>query len=133
MPLQRPLLHQVTAQDIAPLEAAFPAKWPEVWKDLARSFYITLTKQTPMPGADPVETAVALVHGVAKDLGGTQPYIPVGVSPKAEARNQRALQLLAEGKTRAQVAEQCGMRINQLRKLATKSDRTTCHTASSPR
>ena len=65
--LQRPSLHEITAQDIAPIEAAFTPKWSDTWKDLARSFYITLTKQPAVPGTNPVDMAVALVYGVANE------------------------------------------------------------------
>lgn len=114
---QRPSLHQFTAEEIAPIEAAFTPGWTDTWKEFARSFYITLISQPKPTCTTPVETAVALVLGIAKDLGGTQPYIPTGVQKGVNTRTEQVLQLLSEGATYKQVADECGITVSRVRNI----------------
>lgn len=115
--LQRPSLHQITAQDIAPIEAAFMPGWTDTWKEFARSFYITLVNQPAQACPNPVETAVALVYGIAKDLGGTQPYIASGLQKEAIDRTEQVRQMLNQGITYKQIADECGITASRVRNI----------------
>ena len=61
-------LVDMTPAQILPLESLLPPGWPDTWRDLATSHYITLVSA---PGADSVELsslarlAVALTLGIA--------------------------------------------------------------------
>ena len=115
--LQRPSLHQITAQDIAPIEAAFMPGWTDTWKEFARSFYITLINQPAQACVNPVETAIALVYGIAKDLGGTQPYIPVGVQKEVSSRSAQVRRMLSQGASYKQIADECGITTSRVRNI----------------
>ena len=41
-PTKRPNLERLTSADVAPIEALLAPNWPEVWRDLARSAYISM-------------------------------------------------------------------------------------------
>lgn len=111
-------LVELTSEQLAPLEALMAPAWPETWRDLATSHYITLLSA---PGSDAVPAAslaslsVALTMGVAQDLGGTQPYIPVGASVMSGARTRRVIQLLESGSSYKQVADSTGITAARVR------------------
>ena len=105
-------LSQLTQEQLAPLEALIPPGWPDVWRELATSHYVTLISA---PGADAVELsslanlAIALTLGIAQDLGGTQPYIPVGADVMSSARARRVIDLLKQGLGYRQAADATGL------------------------
>ena len=113
-------LVDMTPAQILPLESLLPPGWPDTWRDLATSHYITLVSA---PGAGAVELAalarlaVALTLGVAQDLGGTQPYIPVGSALVVNARTQRVIDLLGQRQTYLQVSAATGLTVSQVRKI----------------
>ena len=75
---KRRKLEELSACELEPLEAQFTERWPEVWREIARSCYLTLLA---LPAASRQDNAVLSKHiaeGLGADLGGTQPYIPVG-------------------------------------------------------
>ena len=113
-------LSQLTQEQLAPLEALMKPEWSETWRDLATSHYITLVSA---PGAGAVELAalarlaVALTLGVAQDLGGTQPYIPVGVEVMSSARARRVIDLLKQGLGYRQAADATGLTESRVRQI----------------
>ena len=91
----RPDLAELGAEQLAPFEAR-SAEWPESWRDIGRSLYITLiSRAPPQPPADAVDLAVELVLGIAADLGGSQPYINQGGDLQRSGRAARVIELLA--------------------------------------
>jgi hypothetical protein len=97
--MSRPALHHLTAQTIAPLEVRITA-FPEVWQELARSHYCTLLGRGGWPDcmplheavlADLAEQAAALAMGIGEDMGGAQPYIPIGLNFTASEKNIRVV------------------------------------------
>jgi len=106
----RPALHQLGTADIAPLEARIAA-FPEVWQDLARSCYCTLLSRAGWPQAGQgalaalAEQAAALAVGVSEDLGGSQPYIPVGLSVLASEKCARVVRAWRDGRPFKAIAE----------------------------
>lgn len=92
---QRPRLQDITEDDIACIEAAFTPAWPDAWKDMARSFYITLVHIRLPPPFAAEELAQSLVQGVANDLGGTQPYLPVNLPDDHQKRSAVWLEFAA--------------------------------------
>lgn len=101
---QRPELYELTREQIAPLESLM-AGWPETWCDFGRSFYCSLLGLQPRrPLAELAASAVEIVRGMAQDLGGTQPYIPVGSAFAYSAKVLRLVRAEAEGASHRELA-----------------------------
>lgn len=113
-------MSQLTCAQVEPLEALFSDSWPDTWKELATSHYVTLLSA---PGSNTVaqtqlaKLAVALTMGIAQDLGGTQPYIPVGAEVMTSARTQRVIELLRKGKSYRDVATVIGITASRVRNI----------------
>lgn len=113
-------LSQLTQEQLAPLEALMPPGWPDTWRELATSHYVTLISA---PGADAVELfslanlAIALTLGIAQDLGGSQPYIPVGADVMSSARARRVMELLGQRLRYKQVADATGLTESRVRQI----------------
>ena len=113
-------MSQLTCAQVEPLEALFSDSWPDTWKELATSHYVTLLSA---PGSDTVaqtqlaKLAVALTMGIAQDLGGTQPYIPGGAEVMTSARTQRVIELLRKGKSYRDVATVIGITASRVRNI----------------
>ena len=113
-------LTELTQEQLAPLEALMPPGWPDVWRSFATSFYITLLS-APGSGTVPptslASLAVALTLGIAQDEGGTQPYIPVGADVMSSARARRVVELLEQGQSYKQVADETGITVSRVRNI----------------
>lgn len=113
-------LAALSSAQIAPLDALMGADWPETWRELATSQFVTLVSA---PGAQTVDTmalarlAVALTLGIAQDLGGSQPYIPVGAMLAASAKARRAMELLDQRASYRQVADATGLTESRVRQI----------------
>ena len=114
-------LAEMTAEQLAPLEALMEPGWPDVWRSFATSCFITLISA---PGAQRAnvhhlaQLAVALTLGIAQDEGGTQPYIPVGAEVMSSARARRVIELLAQGGvTYKAVADAEGITVSRVRAI----------------
>ncbi len=107
---ERPDLCDLTADDIAPLERLFDPLTPDTWRDFARSQYLTL--RTLFAGqqsdVDLAGLAMQLTMGIAADIGGTQPYIPVGSQLMSSAKARKVIELCSQGKSYAEVARLVG-------------------------
>ena len=120
LPFERLDICQLNPAQIAPLEALFADSWPDTWRELATSHYVTLLSA---PGSEAVaqthlaKLAVALTMGIAQDLGGTQPYIPVGAEVMTSARTQRVIELLRKGKSYRDVATIIGITASRVRNI----------------
>ena len=91
----RPDLAELTAEQIAPIEAR-TAGWPESWRDIARSLFVTLvSREESTDVSEAAQLAVELMLGVASDLGGTQPYINQGRDLKLSGMAARVIELIA--------------------------------------
>lgn len=113
-------LHELSVAQIEPLEKLFTPQWPDVWKDLARCFFITLISQPAQPvkpAMQPQDLAVALTLGMAQDFGGTQPYIPCGQLQAAKERTDKAIALLRAGHDYQAVAQACGLTASRVRNI----------------
>lgn len=116
----RPDLEETTQQQLAPLTALLPTDWPPTWCDLATSHFVTLLAAPGSHRADPValaQLAMALALGIAQDIGGTQPYIPVGALAAAGARARRAIELLGARCSYQEAARATGLTENRVRKI----------------
>ena len=60
---------------------------------------------------------MALTLGVAQDLGGTQPYIPVGADVMSSARARRVIDLLKQGLGYRQAADATGLTESRVRQI----------------
>ncbi len=90
-------LAELLPEQIAPLEALMPRDWPDTWRELATSHYVTLLS-APGAGAVPpaslASLAVALTLGIAQDMGGSQPYINQGSEMQRSSQALRVIELL---------------------------------------
>ena len=120
LPFERLDICQLNPAQIAPLEALFADSWPDTWRELATSHYVTLLSA---PGSEAVarthlaKLAVALTMGIAQDLGGTQPYIPVGAEVMTSVRTQRVIELLRQRKSYRDVATIIGITASRVRNI----------------
>jgi len=110
----------LSRDQIAPLEALMTPEWSDTWRDLATSQYVTLIS-APGAGAVAVESlaqlAIALTLGLAQDLGGTQPYIPVGADMMSSTRTRRVIELLQRGLPYKEVADATGITTSRVRNI----------------
>lgn len=117
---ERMALQEMPAQQLEPLRLLMPADWPDVWRELATSHYVTLLSA---PGSNEVapallaHLAVALTMGVAQDLGGSQPYIPVGAMLMANAKARRAIDMLSAGASYRAAAVETGLTESRIRQI----------------
>lgn len=113
-------ISELSHEQIAPLEALMTPEWSDTWRDLATSQYVTLISA---PGAGAVaagslaQLAIALTLGLAQDLGGTQPYIPVGADMQSSSRTRRVIELLQRGLPYKEVADATGLTTSRVRNI----------------
>ena len=111
-------LSQLTQEQLAPLEALMPPGWPVTWRNLATSHFITLLSAPDAGEAEALaRLAVALTLGIAQDLGGSQPYIPVGADVMSSARARRVIELLGQRLSYKQVADATGLTESRVRQI----------------
>ena len=111
---------ELTVAQLAPLEALIPQDWPEVWREMATSHYITLLSAPDFEAVRPEQLAslsVALALGIATDLGGTQPYIPVGALLAASSKAQRVVELLDQRMSYRAVSAATGLTESRVRRI----------------
>lgn len=120
---ERLSLTELKPEQIAPLDALFAPEWPEVWRELATSHFITLISA---PGSQSVAApalarlAVALTLGIAQDLGGSQPYIPVGSMLASNAKARRVIEMRGQGASYRDVAIATGLTESRVRQIETE-------------
>lgn len=114
-------LAALTPEQIAPLDALFTPQWSDTWRELATSQYITLLSA---PGGRTVapsvlaQLAVVLTLGIAEDMGGSQPYIPVGMMLAASAKARQVIKLLEQPRTSyLDAARATGMTVSRVRQI----------------
>lgn len=115
----RPDLSELDAEDLAPIERRM-RDWPESWCDIARSLYITLAfaGEAPMEQQEAAEQAVHLLMGLVVDIGGTQPYIPVGSFLARDSETKRIINLLQQYRQDyARVATLVGLSERHVRRI----------------
>lgn len=71
-------LDRLKPEQIAPLEALLRPDFPESWREIAQSAFVSLLRLGREP-AEAADLAMEMARGVGRDLGGTQFYISVGV------------------------------------------------------
>lgn len=113
-------LSDLQAEQLAPLEALMTPAWSDTWRDMATSQFVTLISA---PGAQQIDVnhlaqlAVALTMGIAQDMGGTQPYIPVGADVMSSARTLRVIEMLAKGVGYKDIADATGITASRVRNI----------------
>ena len=117
---ERPDMAALSAQQIAPLEALLPPGWPDVWRDLATSQFVTLVSAPGSASVPPhqlAQLAMALTTGIAQDMGGTQPYIPVGAAMASGAKAEAVIAALLQGRSYRDVALEVGLTESRVRHI----------------
>ena len=90
----RPDLEELSIDQIRPIEVR-SAGWPDSWRDIARSLYVTLLSRTPpLDPSEAATLATELMLGIAADLGGSQPYINQGSDLQRSGMAVRVMDLL---------------------------------------
>lgn len=120
MATERLTLLDVSEENLAYLDPHFTVNWPDVLREMAISHFLTLMSdpRTESMGLETLaELAAQLTFGISHDLGGTQPYIPVGANLKHEQRKSKALALLGQGVAYADVAKKCGITASRVRNI----------------
>ncbi len=120
MSYQRLKLHSLTAAQLAPLESVMDPEWPEVWRDLATSHYLTLMchpRAEVLDAQERAQLALALAEGVGNDMGGHQPYIPTGVANSAREKFARVVRALKSGKSYKVVSAEEGISVSRVRQI----------------
>ena len=111
---------ELSPLQLEPLQAVMPRDWPEIWRELATSLFITLISA---PGADVVDPAalarlaMAQALGIAEDHGGTQPYIPVGALLAASSKARRVVELLSQRMSYREVSQATGLTASRIRRI----------------
>lgn len=118
---ERPDLEEIRPAQLEPLERLLPLDWPEFWRELATSLFVTLICAPGAGGALHADAlarlAMALTLGVVQDMGGSQPYIPVGSLLAASARSRLAMELRARGVSYKEAAAVTGVTEARIRKI----------------
>lgn len=107
----------LTVEQIEPLEQMMQAEWSDVWKDIARSHYVTLVSAGGRELVECARLAVLLTLGIAQDLGGRQHYIQAGTALLQNRRAQRVMELLAAGHPYHAVAKATGLTESRVRRI----------------
>lgn len=111
---------EISPAQFAPLDSVIPLDWPEVWRELAASHYVTLISA---PGSETIaphalaQLAMALALGVASDLGGSQPYIPVGSVLMANAKARKVVELRNQKISYREVSMVTGLTVQSVRRI----------------
>ena len=108
-------LSRLTSDDIAPLERALPEHFNDSWRDFARSLYLTLF-HLPDPLPPRATLATELVLGIARDLGGSQPYMAAGHFVAA-AERAAAVKREFRGNNHHQLAVKYGVSDSRIRQI----------------
>lgn len=117
---ERADLATLSVEQIAPLEALLPSGWPDIWRDLATSQFVTLVSapgSASVPAHQLAQLAMALTMGIAQDMGGTQPYIPVGAAMASGAKAEAVLAALSQGRGYREVAAEVGLTESRVRQI----------------
>ena len=114
----RPDLAELSAEQIAPIEVRV-AGWPDSWRDIARSLYVTLVSRAePFAPSAGAALAVELMMGIAADLGGSQPYINQGSDLQRSGMAARVIDLLERHRQDyARVAQLVNMSERHVRRI----------------
>ncbi len=107
----------LTPEQIEPLERLMQAEWSDVWKDFARSHYLTLVSAGGCELEECARLAVTLTLGIAQDLGGRQHYIQAGTALLQNRRAQRVMELLSAGHPYHAVAKATGLTESRVRRI----------------
>lgn len=114
-------LTELTTEQLAPLEALMAHDWPDTWRDLATSQYITLLSAPgagEIPASALASLAVALTLGIAQDMGGSQPYINQGSDLQRSSMVVRIVELLEQNRQDyPRVAQMVGLSERHVRRI----------------
>lgn len=113
-------LAEMRPDELAPLEALMAPEWPDTWRELATSLFVTLLSAPGSAQVPPhalARLAVAQTLGIALDMGGTQPYIPIGADVMSSARVHRVVELLEQQRSYKQVADATGLTESRVRHI----------------
>ncbi len=118
--IDRKDISDLNQQQIEPLEVLMRSEeWSEVWRDFARSQYITLislmSKDQTLESC--AQLAITLTLGIAQDMGGKQHYIQAGTSLLQNRRAQRVMELMKQGVGIHAVADETGLTEPAVRRI----------------
>lgn len=126
-PAERPRIEQLKPATLAVLEQRFEQSWPDAWRELATSVYLSLIGRAggqAALGDEQLEVLAAqseaILQGLIEDLGGRQLYVGVGVKVLASARAKRVVDMVNSGLSYEEVAARMGLVERYVRALHTE-------------
>lgn len=115
-PAERPRIEQLKPATLAVLEQRFERSWPDAWRELATSVYLSLIGRAGGQAelADEqldvlAAQSEAIMQGLIDDFGGRQLYVGVGQRVLASARAKRVVDLVNSGMSYEEVAKTTGL------------------------
>lgn len=102
-------------EDLLPLQQALGPDYPEIWQTIAECAFLALGAHAhcPLDTATRVDLTVFIIDTVRAELGGTQPYLPVGTDPQVDQR-YRDLYARSTGRNMVDLAAQAGCTVRHL-------------------
>ena len=123
-PAERPRIEQLKPATLAVLEQRFAPAWPDAWRELATSVYLSLLGRAggvATLGEDQLAVLAAqseaIMLGLVEDFGGRQLYVGVGKQMMASARAKRVIELINGGMGYEEVAELTGLVVRHVRAI----------------
>lgn len=117
-------VYDLKPDQVKPLEDRMTGSWPDVWRELALSVYVTLISLPLWRKMSEAEMAEHITRGLGNDLGGTQPYIPNGQQKAAVERVAKVRQMLREGLDYKEVGRALGVTEARVRVIERESRRS---------
>lgn len=103
-------------EDLLPLQQALGPDYPEIWQTIAECVFLALgahATHRPLDTAPRVELAVFVVDTLRAELGGQQPYLPMGNDPRVDQR-YRDLYARSTGRNMVDLAAHAGCSVRHL-------------------
>ena len=116
-------LHLFTSAQLQPLESVLPARWPGIWCDLARIFFIGLLNSPGvMSPKEMAKVAMEQVRVAARQIGGRNIYIPTCVRVELEERDE-GIRAEFKGNNHQELAAKYGVSDTRIRQILEKAKR----------
>lgn len=103
-------------EDLLPLQQALGPDYPEIWQTIAECEFLALGAHPATRELDPaarVALAVFIVDTLRAELGGQQPYLPMGNDPRVDQR-YRDLYARSTGRNMVDLAAHAGCSVRHL-------------------
>lgn len=103
-------------EDLLPLQQALGPDYPEIWQTIAECQFLALSAHPATRGLDAatrVDLAILIVDTLRGELGGQQPYLPMGTDPRVDQK-YRDLYARSTGRNMTDLAAHAGCSVRHL-------------------